>query len=206
MREYVFDNIDSMQRNRAIEGDKGTELGLPGGITLIVRAASDANTAWRNRSEEITSELNRLRNARATGDRVRTYLSRIYSETLVIGWSGVLGAGMGPSWCRPSCCWASPSCCGWSSGKRCRPTSVTWSHSCWARSLAWPPVSWRIGSAHPTGRCRRMRLWRRRWHRGSRLDMAARWVRGLPRTTGRGRAADAVRNRFGRSCSTPSQG
>lgn len=89
MKEYRFDNIGAMQRNRDIEGEKGTELGLPGGITLIVLAATDANPRWRNRSEEITAELNRLRNARATGDRVRTYLSRVYAETLVLDWRGV---------------------------------------------------------------------------------------------------------------------
>lgn len=94
MKEYVFDNIGPMQRDRKIEGETGTELGLPGGITLIVRAATDANPVWRNRSEEITAELNRLRNARATNDRVRTYLSRIYADCLVIGWSGVKSNGV----------------------------------------------------------------------------------------------------------------
>lgn len=92
--DYEFDNIKTMQRDRDIEGEKGTELGLPGGITLTVLAASDANPRWRNRSEEIASELNRLRNARATNDRVRRYLSRIYAECLVIGWAGVKSQGV----------------------------------------------------------------------------------------------------------------
>ena len=92
--EYVFDNIAVMQRDREIEGEKGTELGLPGGITLQVLAASDANPRWRNRSEEITAELNRLRNARADNVRTRKYLSRIYAECLVIGWRGVKSKGV----------------------------------------------------------------------------------------------------------------
>lgn len=91
--EYTFDGIEPMKRNRDIEGETGTELGLPGGITLTVLAASDANPRWRQRSSEITSELNRLRNALADSTRVRTYLARIYSQTLVIGWKGVKGNG-----------------------------------------------------------------------------------------------------------------
>lgn len=91
--EYQFDGIAPMQRDREIEGEKGTELGLPGGITLIVLAATDANPRWRNRSDEITAEINRLRNARAPGERVRKYLSTIYSQCLVIGWSGVKSGG-----------------------------------------------------------------------------------------------------------------
>lgn len=94
MKEYRFDNIGAMQRNREIEGEKGTELGLPGGIKLFVLAATDANPKWRSRSEEITNELRRLNNAKATSDRVRTYLSRIYAETLVLGWDGVKTEGV----------------------------------------------------------------------------------------------------------------
>lgn len=94
MKEYRFDNIGAMQRNREIEGEKGTELGLPGGITLFVLAATDANPKWRSRSEEITNELRRLNNAKATSDRVRTYLSRIYAETLVLGWANVKTEGV----------------------------------------------------------------------------------------------------------------
>jgi hypothetical protein len=86
MSDYQFDDIAPLQRNRTIEGETGTELGLPGGFVLIVLAASDANPRWRNRSEEITNELNRLRNARANNERVRKYLSRIYAETLVLDW------------------------------------------------------------------------------------------------------------------------
>lgn len=94
MKEYRFDNIGAMQRNRELEGEKGVELGLPGGITLTVLAATDANPKWRSRSEEITTEIRRLNNAKATNDRVRTYLSRVYAETLVVGWSGVRTEGV----------------------------------------------------------------------------------------------------------------
>ena len=91
--EYQFDGIEPMKRDREIEGEKGTELGLPGGITLTVLAATDANPRWRNRGDEITAELNRLRNARAPGERVRKYLAGIYSQCLVIGWRGVKSGG-----------------------------------------------------------------------------------------------------------------
>ena len=90
---YQFDNIDSMKRNRDIEGETGTELGLPGGITLTVLAASDANPRWRNRAEEISAELNRLRNARADNTRSRRYLASSYAQCIVIGWKGVSSRG-----------------------------------------------------------------------------------------------------------------
>lgn len=91
---YKFDGIEVLQRNREVEGEKGTEIGLPGGITLTVLAASDANPRWRQRGEEIASELRRLTNARATPQRQRDYLSRIYAECLVIGWDGVKSSGV----------------------------------------------------------------------------------------------------------------
>lgn len=92
--DYQFDGIEPMKRNREIEGEKGTELGLPGGITLTVLAASDANPRWRSRGDEIAAELNRLRNARAPGERVRKYLATIYAQCLVIGWAGVKSKGV----------------------------------------------------------------------------------------------------------------
>lgn len=91
---YEFDGIAAMQRDRTIESETGTELGLPGGITLTVLAASDANPRWRNRSEEVSQELNRLRNAKANPERTRKYLARIYAETIVIGWEGVKAKGV----------------------------------------------------------------------------------------------------------------
>ena len=94
MSDYSFDNIDTLKRDRSIEGEIGTEIGLPGGITLRVLAASDANPRWRNRSDEITAELNRLRNARAPNERTRKYLSTIFSQTIVISWSGVKSHGV----------------------------------------------------------------------------------------------------------------
>lgn len=94
MSQYQFDNIDDMKRNREIEGETGTELGLPGGITLIVLAASDANPRWKEQSDKIFAELNRLKNARAPADKVRAYLSRKYAETLVKDWRGVTSSGV----------------------------------------------------------------------------------------------------------------
>ncbi len=85
---YEFDNIDELQRKRDIEAE-GIELGLPGNITLIVRAASDANPAWRSASAAIGKELRRLKNARATNEDLRKYLCSQYARHLVNGWRGV---------------------------------------------------------------------------------------------------------------------
>lgn len=85
---YDFDNIEELQRKRSIEAE-GTELGLPGDITLIVAAATDANPSWRSASTSIMNELRRLRNARASNEQVRAYLAPMYARHLVKGWRGV---------------------------------------------------------------------------------------------------------------------
>lgn len=94
MSEFVFDDIEGLQRNREIEGQTGTELGLPGGITLIVLAATDANPRWKARNEQVVAELNRLRNARVPPERTRKFLARVYAETLVKDWKGVKSKGV----------------------------------------------------------------------------------------------------------------
>jgi hypothetical protein len=91
--DYQFDNIEEMQRKRDIEAE-GIELGLPGDITLVVRAASDANPAWRAASTAIGKELRRLRNARATNEELRRYLAPQYARHLVKDWRGVMSKGI----------------------------------------------------------------------------------------------------------------
>lgn len=93
MSQYQFDNIDDMKRNREIEGETGTELGLPGGITLIVLAATDGNPRWKAQSEKILAELNRLERARAPNEKVRAFLSRKFAEALVKDWRGITSSG-----------------------------------------------------------------------------------------------------------------
>ena len=91
--DYEFDGIEDLQRKRDIEAE-GTELGLPGGITLIVRAATDGNPAWRAQSDKVAKELRRLRNARATNERLRAFLAPKYAELLVKDWRGVKSKGV----------------------------------------------------------------------------------------------------------------
>lgn len=86
--DYEFDNIEDLQRKPEIEAE-GTELGLEGGITLIVRAATDANPAWKAAAPSIGKEIRRLRNARASNDRLRKYLAPMYARHLVKDWQGV---------------------------------------------------------------------------------------------------------------------
>lgn len=93
MADYVFDNIEEMQRNRELEKD-GIELGLPGNRVLIVRAASDANPLWRARSEQISNELRRLSNAKAPPERTRAYLAGMFAELLVKDWRGITSHGV----------------------------------------------------------------------------------------------------------------
>ncbi len=92
--EYVFDNIEAMLRVPEIEGKTGTELGIGGGMTLQVLAASDNNPRWRMRSEEINNTWTQLKNAKAEPKRQRHWWAAIYAECLVIGWKGVKSHGV----------------------------------------------------------------------------------------------------------------
>ena len=104
MSDYEFGNVDHLKRDLAIEGETGTELGLEGGITLIVLAATDANTRWKARREQVRAELNRLTNAKADAKRSRDYLAGVYADTIVKDWRGVMDkAGNAIPFSRDAC-------------------------------------------------------------------------------------------------------
>lgn len=87
MSEFNFSpSLDHLKRRPDIEGEAGTELGIDGGITLIVLAASDNNPKWRAKRTEGLNELKRLENAHAPADRVRSRAAQLYAESIVIGW------------------------------------------------------------------------------------------------------------------------
>ena len=90
MSQFKFGNIDKLKRNREIEGESGTEVGLPGGISLIALCASDANPAWRRGGEEFLAELKRLSRAHASDERVKRFLAEQLARMLVKDWSGVV--------------------------------------------------------------------------------------------------------------------
>ena len=90
MPDFEFGNVDHLKRNLEIEGKTGTELGIDGGITLIVLAASDANPMWKAQRDKVRRTLASLTNARADDRRARDFLSSVYAETLVKDWRGVV--------------------------------------------------------------------------------------------------------------------
>ncbi len=90
MSQFKFGNIDKLKRNREIEGVAGTEIGLPGGISLIALCASDANPAWRRGGEDFLAELKRLSRAHASDERVKRFLAEQLARMLVKDWSGVV--------------------------------------------------------------------------------------------------------------------
>ena len=93
MSEFKFGNIDHLKRRKDIEGETGTLLGIEGtDIKLRVLAATDYNPRWRHVRAKVIAEINRLRNAREDEVVVRAYLARVYSEAIVIDWSGVTDA------------------------------------------------------------------------------------------------------------------
>jgi hypothetical protein len=84
-----FGNIDHLKRNRKIEGETGTAVGLPGGITLTVLCASDANPAWKRFGDQFVAELRRMSAANASEDDVKKYVAERLTTLLITGWDGV---------------------------------------------------------------------------------------------------------------------
>lgn len=87
MPEFDFSpTLDHLKRNLTIEGETGTELGLEGGVTLIVLAATDANTRWKAKRGAAGNELSRLKNAHAETARIKARTAELYADAIVIGW------------------------------------------------------------------------------------------------------------------------
>mgnify|MGYP000452750931 CR=1 FL=1 len=88
---FQFKNIDSLKRNREIEGTVGTTIGFKAsGIALQVLAASDANPRWRELGDNYVNEYRRLQRANAPEERIKKFLAENLTRIFIIGWSGVL--------------------------------------------------------------------------------------------------------------------
>ena len=90
---YDFDDIEELQRNPTLEAE-GVEVEIPAAADgtprfLHLRAATDANPQWRANAEKMLNEVNRLRNARASAERIREFQARNYSRFLIKDWKGV---------------------------------------------------------------------------------------------------------------------
>jgi hypothetical protein len=81
---FKFRGIQKLQRNRDIERD-GALLGI-GDVTLLVRAATDVNPAWRQFGDDFRAELRRLARANASEDRTKKFLAESFARMFVIGW------------------------------------------------------------------------------------------------------------------------
>ena len=90
MAKFKFKNINLQKRNREIEGITGGELGLAGGITLWVLAATDANPRWKQFGDNYTAEVRRLLRAKASDERVKAFQADQFAKIFVIRWEGVL--------------------------------------------------------------------------------------------------------------------
>lgn len=87
---FQFKNIDSLKRNREIEGVIGTTIGFrSSGIALQVLAASDANSRWREFGDNYLNEFRRLQRADAPQERINKFLAENLTRMFVIGWTGV---------------------------------------------------------------------------------------------------------------------
>ncbi len=88
---FNFKNIDSLKRNREIEGSIGTTIGFrSSGISLQVLAASDANPRWREFGDTYMNEFRRLQRANAPQERIDKFLAENLTRIFVKDWTGVL--------------------------------------------------------------------------------------------------------------------
>ena len=85
---YQFDDIEDLQRKLEIERD-GVEVEIPGDRFLTLRAASDGNPLWKKQAESILNEMGRLRNAKASAERLREFLAEKYATLIIKSWRGV---------------------------------------------------------------------------------------------------------------------
>jgi len=85
-----FGNIDSLQRDREIEGTTGVDLRISDMIFLTVLAATDANVRWRTGGMKAAQRIRRLENKGASPQELQKEYARVYAETLLIGWRGVV--------------------------------------------------------------------------------------------------------------------
>ena len=83
-----FSGIDHLKRDRRLEGEVGVDLKIDESIFFTVRAASDANAAWKERAPKVLREINRLTNAGAPTEVIRQKFATLYAEALVMGWHG----------------------------------------------------------------------------------------------------------------------
>jgi hypothetical protein len=83
-----FSNIDDLKRDREIEGVTGINLRISDDIFLQVRAATDANPAWRDKAPKVLKEIKRLDNDGAPDEMIKKKFAELYAEALVCGWHG----------------------------------------------------------------------------------------------------------------------
>lgn len=85
---YRFSNIDSLKRDRRIEGETGIDVKLTADIFLVCLAASDANPRWNTKAEKAFAEIKRLRNAGYPDTDINARFAKLFADTIVIGWHG----------------------------------------------------------------------------------------------------------------------
>lgn len=83
---FKFKNTGQLKRNRKIEGEEGTEIGFPGGDTLWILAATDANPRWVRFGDEYINGLRRLQRANANDERVKSYQVEWFANLFVLRW------------------------------------------------------------------------------------------------------------------------
>ena len=83
-----FSGIDHLKRDRDIEGRIGIDIKIDSTIFLTVRAASDANAAWKDKAPKVLKEIKRLDNAGAPDDVIKRKFAELYADTLIMGWHG----------------------------------------------------------------------------------------------------------------------
>lgn len=85
-----FGRIAHLKRDRKLEGETGVDIKIDENIYLSVLAATDANTKWRELAQKAVREVKRQENAGAKREDLHALMCKLYAETLVTGWRGVV--------------------------------------------------------------------------------------------------------------------
>ena len=88
MTDFKFDNIEDLKRDRGLEGETGISIRIKDGLFIMVRAASDANTAWKEKAPKVLKEIRRLGNLGEPEENIRALYAGLYADALLFGWHG----------------------------------------------------------------------------------------------------------------------
>jgi len=89
-----FDGLEAYTRNEEAETGKGVELRFPNDIVIIVHRAGGSNKQYeRSKGRFSKPHLRQIQAGTASEADLEDMLMKVYADSVVIGWRGVLSGG-----------------------------------------------------------------------------------------------------------------